>query len=102
MNEHLHDHKPQENKPHPHFNHKEHNHAEHHMMMIKNFKKKFYVSITFTVPVLILSPMVQNFLGYSLDFKGNSYILFVLSTFIFFYGGWPFLKGLFEEAKKDI
>jgi len=55
-----------------------------------------------TVPILLLSPMIQKFLGLqdSLRFAGDKYILFVLSSFVFFYGGYPFLKGLVDELKK--
>ncbi|MDX1683561.1 MAG: HAD-IC family P-type ATPase, partial [Phycisphaeraceae bacterium] len=51
------------------------------------------------MPILVLSPMIQGFLGLgdSLRFGGDSYISFVLSSVIFFYGGWPFLKGLYDE-----
>jgi len=43
--------------------------------------------------------MIQQFLGVDWHFNGSSYILFALSTIVFFYGGWPFLKGLVDEAK---
>jgi Cu2+-exporting ATPase len=69
-------------------------------MMIKDFKKRFWISLALTVPVLILSPMIQDILSYSLDLPYAKYILFTISTFIFFYGGWPFLTGLVDELKK--
>lgn len=77
-----------------------HEHHDHHQMMIEDFKKRFWVSLVLSVPVLILSPMIQQFLGFELSFAGSLYVLFGLSTIIYFYGGWPFLKGLVDEVKK--
>jgi len=69
--------------------------------MVADFKKRFIVSIIITIPVLLLSPLIQTFLKLEeiIKFPGDSYVLFVLSTIIFFYGGWPFLKGLYNELK---
>lgn len=76
-------------------------HGDHHAHMVADFKKRFYISLAITVPVLLLSPMIQSFLGLEgLGFAGDKYVLFALSTAIFFYGGWPFLKGIFDELKK--
>ena len=87
-------------------NNKTHNHGHkahhnHHQMMIKDFRKRFIVSIIFTIPVLILSPMIADFLGIgkAVLFNGYNYVLFAVSTFIFIYGGFPFLKGLYTELK---
>ena len=79
-----------------------HNHSEHHGHMIRDFKKRFWISLVIAIPILLLSPLVQQFLGLkeTLRFSGDIYVLFGLSTFTFFYGGWPFLKGLFDEIKK--
>ena len=65
--------------------------------MLEDFKKRFKISLLITVPILVLSPLIQGFLGYSLEFAGSKYLLFLLSTIIFFYGGWPFLTGLKDE-----
>jgi heavy metal translocating P-type ATPase len=77
--------------------HGNHGHAEHHRMMILDFRRRFYISTVVTVPILVLSPLIQQLLGFQLAIPGASYILFTLSSFVFFYGGWPFLKGLVEE-----
>jgi Cu2+-exporting ATPase len=77
--------------------HGNHGHAEHHRMMILDFRRRFYISTAVTVPILVLSPLIQQLLGFQLAIPGASYILFTLSSFVFFYGGWPFLKGLVEE-----
>jgi len=68
--------------------------------MMADFKKRFWVSIAITVPVLFLSPMIQSFTGLQpFQFAGDIFLLFALSTVIFFYGGWPFLKGIYDELK---
>lgn len=72
-------------------------HQEHHRMMIRDFKKRFWISLAVTFPILLLSPMIQGWLGLELTFNGDKYVLFALSSFIFFYGGFPFLKGLLDE-----
>ena len=79
-----------------------HDHHSHHEHMVADFKKRFWLSLVLTLPVLALSPMIQKILGLeqALHIPGDLYILFVLSSVVFFYGGWPFLKGLFEELKK--
>ena len=77
--------------------HMEHSH---HKMMIADFRKRFWISLILSIPVLVLSPMIQGFLGYEWVFPGSMYVLFVLSSLIFFYGGWPFLKGIRDELKK--
>jgi Cu2+-exporting ATPase len=76
------------------------NHRNHHKMMIEDFKKRFWISLVLTIPILLLSPMVQDLLGVSWTFSGDKYVLFVLSSIIYFYGGFPFLKGLKEEIQK--
>jgi Cu2+-exporting ATPase len=68
-----------------------------HQKMLEDFKKRFKISLLLTVPILVLSPMIQSFLNYNLEFAGSTYLLFSLSTVIFFYGGWPFLSGLKDE-----
>jgi len=71
----------------------------HHAMMIADFKKRFYVVLVLTIPIMLLSTMIQQFVGVHWQFTGSSYILFALSSMVFFYGGWPFLKGLVNEVK---
>ena len=77
-------------------------HAGHHAMMVADFKKRFFVSAIITIPVLLLSPIIREFLfevfGIAVpSFRGDIYILFLLSTIIFFYGGRPFLVGIRQE-----
>ena len=77
--------------------HPEHNH---HAMMINDFRKRFYVVLILTIPIMLLSPMIQHWLNFNWQFTGSKYLLAVLSSVVFFYGGWPFLKGWFDEMKK--
>ncbi len=73
------------------------NHKEHHKQMIKMYKKRFIVSIILTVPILIMSLTIQGWLGFSLDFNFRGELQFIISSVVFFYGGWPFLKGAKDE-----
>lgn len=73
---------------------------DHHKMMIDDFKKRFWVCLLITVPILVFSPMIQDFFGYKLLLPGNQYILLILSSIVYFWGGWPFLKGFGGELKK--
>jgi P-type Cu2+ transporter len=70
--------------------------------MVADFKKRFWISLVVTIPILVLSPMIQSFFGFeiAIDFPGDSYLLWVLSSFVFLYGGWPFFKGIFDELQK--
>jgi len=78
----------------------EHDHSNHHAHMIEDFKKRFWISLIITIPIVVLAPMIQDLIGYQLGFNGDRYVQFALSSIIFFYGGWPFLKGLADELKK--
>jgi Cu2+-exporting ATPase len=72
---------------------------DHHAMMIADFKKRFYVVLLLTVPVMLLSMQIQQWLRLDLNFVGSNYLLFGLSTVVFIYGGWPFLSGWVSELK---
>jgi Cu2+-exporting ATPase len=54
-----------------------------------------------TIPILILSPAIQGFagVGQALRFPGDQYVLFILASFVYFYGGYPFLKGILNELR---
>jgi Cu2+-exporting ATPase len=59
------------------------------------------VSLIVTIPILILSPSIQSFAGLNgaLRFPGDQYVLFILASFVYFYGGYPFLKGIVNELR---
>lgn len=73
--------------------------AGHHAMMIADFKKRFYVVLALTVPVMLLSMQIQQWLHLIISFNGSSYLLFSLASVVFVYGGWPFLSGWLSELK---
>ncbi len=75
-------------------------HAGHdHHKMIADFRLRFFISLGLTIPVMVLSPMLQKLVHVNLQFPGSQYVAFALSSGIFFYGGWPFLKGFWDEIK---
>ncbi|MFC3165766.1 copper-translocating P-type ATPase [Ciceribacter thiooxidans] len=83
--------------------HTEHTAGGHdHGAMIADFKRRFWVSLALTVPILLLSPMIQDLLGLdeTLRFTGSSLVLLALSSIVFFHGGWPFLRGFVGEITK--
>ena len=82
-------------------NHESHNHNghDHHAHMVTDFRNKFFIILIFTIPIVLLSPMIQNFIGVDWQFTGDSYIVAALATFVYFYGGWPFIKGAYDELK---
>lgn len=68
---------------------------------VSDFWKRFVICTIISIPVLVLSHVVQQWLGFELAFPGDKYVLAILSTFIFIYGGYPFLKGLYDEVKDN-
>jgi Cu2+-exporting ATPase len=71
-----------------------------HRRMIEDFKKRLIVSLILTVPVLLLSPHIQQILGFQIAFTGSQFLLLLLASVVYVYGGYPFLKGLKDELKK--
>jgi len=78
-----------------------HGHHDHHAHMVADFRKRFWISLVLTIPILLLSPMIQQFLGLgeALRFSGDAFVVFLFSSIVFFYGGYPFLKGIYDELK---
>jgi len=68
---------------------------------VTDFRRRFWVSLIVTIPILILSPSIQSFAGLNgaLRFPGDQYVLFILASFVYFYGGYPFLKGIVNELR---
>jgi len=76
-----------------------------HEGMIADYRRRFWVVLVATIPILALAPMIQGWLGLedALRFPGDRYVLAGLSSLVFFYGGWPFLKGFLQEiTARDI
>ena len=67
-----------------------------------DFRRRFWISLALTVPVLALAPLIQQALGVeeAWRFPGDSFVQFGFASIIFFYGGWPFLKGVLDELGK--
>ncbi len=74
--------------------HRTHRHA------LEDFRRRFIVSTILTVPILLLSPPVQALLGIVIAFPGSDYLLLVLATTVYLYGGWPFLTGIVREIRE--
>ncbi|MEM2355605.1 MAG: copper-translocating P-type ATPase [Candidatus Bathyarchaeia archaeon] len=76
--------------------HSHHHHAHH----VAEFKRRFWASLALTVPILLLSEMIQMWFGLEwLKIPFQKEVLSLLSLIVYFYGGWPFLKGLADEVK---
>ncbi len=75
---------------------------DHHAHMVADFRRRFWVSLALTVPVLALAPLIQRLLGLEdvLAFPGDRFVQFAFATLVFGYGGWPFLKGFLAEVSK--
>ena len=71
-------------------------HAGHHT---EDFLKRFWICLGLTIPVLLLSHMIQQWLGFEIKFTGDKYVLLALGSIIYFYGGWPFLVGMVREIR---
>ncbi|MFO7566532.1 MAG: copper-translocating P-type ATPase [Enhygromyxa sp.] len=76
--------------------------GDHHADMIADFRRRFWVSLALTVPVLITAPMLQEWVGLrdSLRFEGEQWVQLVLGSVVFFYGGWPFLTGFVQDLRE--
>lgn len=87
-----------ENTHHDHSMHAEHTgHDKHEGHSPEMFKRKFWLSLVFTVPALAFSPAVQSWFGVDWSFAGSEYIPAIFGVVIFFYGGLVFLKGAKAE-----
>ena len=93
-------------QPHEHEDryHSDHSHKHDHSTMghvhhMEELKRRFVVSAIVTVPILLLSPMIQQWFGFSLQIPYREAIIFVLATFIYLYGGKPFLVMTVDEIR---
>ena len=102
-NSHVHD-AHMEHHPEDHGSHGGGCHAgghDHHAHMVADYRRRFWVSLVLSVPVVALSPMLQGLVGLeeTLAFPGAAWVQLLFSSAVFFYGGWPFLKGLVTEVR---
>ena len=70
------------------------------MMHGANLKRRFFVSLVLTIPVLLLSSPMGLALPITLSFPGSDWLVAVLATVLFAYGGWPFLRGAADELRR--
>jgi Cu2+-exporting ATPase len=77
-------------------------HAHDHGAMIGEFRRRFWTSLILTLPILLLAPPVQQWLGVGdrWGFPGADYLRLLLASTVYFYGGWPFLRGLGDEWRR--
>ncbi len=70
--------------------------------VISDYKKRFFTCFAITIPIILLTLTVEGGAGLQgkFFFHGDVYIVFVLSSLVYFYGGFLFLKGMFNEIKK--
>ncbi|MCD8871666.1 heavy metal translocating P-type ATPase [Staphylococcus gallinarum] len=80
-----------------HDNHESHHHHSGHAHHHGNFKVKFFVSLIFAIPIILLSPLMGVNLPFQFTFPGSEWVVLILSTILFFYGGKPFLSGGKDE-----
>lgn len=98
MDSHVH-HSNHEKHGHTHEHHTSGGHNKHAGHHVGDFIKRFIICSILTIPVLGLSQMIQHWAGFKLSFSGDNYLLALLSSIIFVYGGYPFLKGLYDEVR---
>jgi Cu2+-exporting ATPase len=75
---------------------------DHHAMMEQDFRRRFWVVLALSIPVLLLSPTIQRWFGFTLTFPGARYVLFALATVITFYGAWPFYKNARKSLRTGV
>jgi Cu2+-exporting ATPase len=94
----------EERTAHAHMEHEHHKAEEHdhHAMMEQDFRRRFWVVLVLTVPVLLLSPTIQGWFGYTLTFPGVRYVLFALASVIAIYGTWPFYKNARKALRTGV
>ncbi len=75
----------------------------HHQMMVEEFRRKTFISLIFTIPVLGLSPTVQNWLGFTVpNFGFNTALLVIFASVIAIYGASPFYRGALRSLRSRI
>ncbi|NPD11130.1 copper-translocating P-type ATPase [Enterococcus sp. MMGLQ5-2] len=80
---------------HNHMSHQgeDHQAMDHSMMHMGNLKLKFVISLILAIPIILLSPMMGINLPFSISFNGSEWLVLILATILYFYGGMPFLSG---------
>ena len=63
------------------------------------FRRRFWISLILTIPLVVTSEMVMEWFGYELGFAGMSWLGPILGSIVFWWGGWPFLVGGVREVR---
>ena len=91
---------------HAHMKNMDHNQMDHghmdgmdHSMHMGNFKQKFWISLILAIPIILFSPMMGMELPFQFTFPGSNWVVLILATILFVYGGQPFLSGAKMELK---
>jgi Cu2+-exporting ATPase len=90
---------PTKNKKIEHSKYEGHNFDKHEGHTTEMFAKRFWISLILTLPVVFYSELFQKLLNIQIPFIGLGYVIFILSSIVFFYGGWIFIKGAYKEIK---
>jgi len=90
----MHHHNPPMDHPSGHGNHGHDQHAGHNPEV---FRRRFWLTLAVSIPVVVTSPMVMEWFGYSISHVG--WVGPLLGSFVFAWGGWPFLQGAWREAR---
>ena len=77
-------------------------HGGSHTHMLEDYRRRFVISFILTIPVLLLSPAIQGFFGFRIYVIGADFLSFLLSSVVYFYGGYPFLKGIKDELTEKL
>ncbi|NYT12869.1 MAG: heavy metal translocating P-type ATPase, partial [Methanomassiliicoccales archaeon] len=79
-------------------------HRDHgdHSAHIADFRRRFLVSLILTIPILLLSQTIQDWFGFEITIPYQEIVIFLLAAVVYFYGGWPFLKGTANELRKRL
>ncbi|VTX50810.1 Copper-exporting P-type ATPase B [Enterococcus hirae] len=92
---------------HGHMSGMDHSHMDHedmsgmdHSMHMGNFKQKFWLSLILAIPIILFSPMMGMSFPFKVTFPGSNWVVLVLATILFIYGGQPFLSGAKMELKQ--
>ncbi|HAR1427350.1 copper/silver-translocating P-type ATPase CopB [Enterococcus faecium] len=81
--------------------HMDHDHGGmDHSMHMGNFKQKFWLSLILAIPIILFSPMMGMEFPFQVTFPGSDWLVLILATILFIYGGQPFLSGAKMELKQ--
>ncbi|MGO3728992.1 MAG: heavy metal translocating P-type ATPase, partial [Enterococcus viikkiensis] len=99
MNHSMSDHQQMNHEMHGHEDHEMDHSGMDHSMHMGNFKQKFWLSLILAIPIIVLSPMMGMQLPFQFTFPGSEWVVLVLATILFIYGGQPFLSGAKMELQ---